>query len=152
MTDSDEFTAPADWPEPVINDTGRIVEHVGPFAEQMIRQDGAVWPVGAGITQDIQLEPITVAPEPGDSVQTAMDRLIAAVTSAHDDYRAICLTTAVTLPDDTDAIHITIEHATGQAAAFLCRYRQRGILNHIFFDDPVWVPLQPDGWTDQTTA
>ena len=134
-----------DWPVQVGLDSNRMLEHVGPFAQDVVRRDGALWPCGVGVTVDGELEPFMVGDD-FDSVDEAFNFMVANLIAERDHWRAVCCAVAVTLPDGGDALNFTVEHASGHCFIALMPYYRTKLLKQIAFEELSLIPAQPMIW------
>jgi len=142
MTDFDE------WPVQVGLDSNRMLEHVGPFAQDAVRRNGLLWPCGVGVTVSGELEPFMV----GDNFPTLEDAfnfMIANLIADRDHWRAVCCAVAVTRPDGGDALNFTVEHATGQCFVATMPYYRTRVLRQIAFEELSVIATKPLIWSWQ---
>jgi len=135
-----------DWPVEAGMRTNRLLEYVGPYAQDMIRKDGFLWPCGVGISADGKLEPFAVAPDGFANVDEAFQFMVAQLIADRNHWAAVCCAVAVTLPDGSDALNFIIEHASGHAAAALMRFRRTRLLRNVVFDQLSLTPVEPVVW------
>ncbi|MCL1842117.1 MAG: hypothetical protein FWF75_10345 [Propionibacteriaceae bacterium] len=134
-----------DWPDQAQDDTNRMMEYVGPYAQEQTARDGFLVPCGVGVSQDGALEPFIVDSNGFDSIEAAYQFMLNAVSKNEAGWRAVCLASVVTDETHDDAVRFIVEHVGGLACGGVMGFRRRR--RTVTFDELIWMPIEPTLWS-----
>lgn len=131
------------------DDLDRLLNAVLPFAEQALSKYGEMFPFGAAVLADGQVELLAGDPGSGDqpSSQDVLDTLYAGARQSSATRRAVAFAADVKA-NGSDAVRIELEHREGTAIVVLLPYSRSRFKKAVTFGQMSGGTGQRQLWTN----
>lgn len=106
------------------DDLDRLLNEVLPFAEQTISRYGEMYPFGAAVTTEGQVDLLGADPGSGEhpASQDVLSLLYGGARQTRANRRAVAFAADVLLEGGSDAVRVELEHREGTALVLLVPY------------------------------